>query len=192
MNFDPHAYNVTVRRILIDGETTFEARVFELPDVSGFGESAVEAYNVAIEAIDALHEIADAEGTDFPAPAEPEVDFSGRVTLRMSKSMHRAVAQRATSEDVSLNSYIVECVALRLQSGVGMYEPTARHVIYDFGLASTVGAESIAGLLAGVSVNIITTGGSVMQRSDIGADVNIEPAANITWKVGRSLRADER
>ena len=118
MSFDANGYNITVRRIIVDDACMFEARVTELPDVRGFGESAGEAHSKAVEAVEALHEMALRDHEEFPEPEIPEDEFSGRVTLRMSKSLHRAAALRAQTEDVSLNSYIVECVAMRLENGV--------------------------------------------------------------------------
>jgi predicted HicB family RNase H-like nuclease len=82
--------------------------VLELPDVSTFADTQTQAYEMAIEAIEKLHEIAEREhDEDFPNPVVPETEFSGRVTLRMPKSLHRTVALRAQEEDVSINSYIV-------------------------------------------------------------------------------------
>lgn len=122
MSFDATAYNVTVRRISVDGEPMFEARVLELPDVSGFGASLTEAYDTAIEAIEALHSIAERDGESFPEPVEPEAEYSGRVTLRMPKSLHRAVALDAQQEGISINSYIVNAVSIRLGDAARLVE----------------------------------------------------------------------
>jgi hypothetical protein len=39
MNVDAYAYNITIRRGEFEGETLFEARVKELPDLIEYGES---------------------------------------------------------------------------------------------------------------------------------------------------------
>ena len=116
MSFDPNAFNVTVRRVIIDERAVFEARVLELPDVRGYGDSASDAYEQAVEAVAALHDAAEADHEDFPAAIEPEMEFSGRVTLRMPKSRHRIVALRAQEEDISINSYIVNSLAISLSA----------------------------------------------------------------------------
>lgn len=52
MNIDPYAYNITIRHADCEGEALFEARVKELPDLIEYGESATEAYDLAVDAID--------------------------------------------------------------------------------------------------------------------------------------------
>lgn len=50
----------------------------------------------------------------MPAPIIPADDFSGRVTLRLAKSLHRSLAQAADREGVSLNQHltnILNCYA---------------------------------------------------------------------------------
>ena len=44
---------------------------------------------------------------DAPPAQEPADDFSGRVTLRIPRSLHRALAAAAEDEGVSLNGYLV-------------------------------------------------------------------------------------
>ncbi len=50
--FDPHAYTITVRQGEYEGEPCFEARVRELPDLAEYGDTAEEAYALAIDAIE--------------------------------------------------------------------------------------------------------------------------------------------
>jgi predicted HicB family RNase H-like nuclease len=111
MSFDPNAYNITVRRTSTADGSVFVARVLELPDVRGFGESASEAYDRAVEAVEALYDSAAEDHEEFPTPIEPEDEYSGRVTLRMPKTLHRDIAVQAEREDVSINSYIVTALA---------------------------------------------------------------------------------
>lgn len=116
MSFDPNDYNITVRRVAIDDEILFEARVLELPDVRAYAASAADAHAKTVEAIEALQELAAQDQDEFPAPIEPESEYSGRVTLRLAKSQHRAVALRALQEDVSINTYIANAVAAALSA----------------------------------------------------------------------------
>lgn len=46
-------------------------------------------------------------GQPAPPPIVPVDDYSGRVTLRVPKSLHRALALAADGEGVSLNAYLV-------------------------------------------------------------------------------------
>lgn len=104
---NPYAYNITVREIDLDGDPHFEARVKELPDVREYGASYGEAYELAIDTIEAAAKMYDEEGRAFPLPTVLQDDFSGRVTLRLSKSLHRALACTAVDEGVSLNQHLV-------------------------------------------------------------------------------------
>lgn len=108
---DPHAYSVTVRRIVDDGETMFEARIREFPDLAEYADSADEAYALAIEAIEAVGALCAKKGKAMPAVHEVPTDFSGRVTLRLPRSLHRALAETAQEEEVSLNQHLVNVLS---------------------------------------------------------------------------------
>ena len=112
MKFDSADYNIVIQKSNVDGETLFSARVKELPDVEVFEASAEAAYASALEAITALAGLAEEMGHQFPAPIKATDDeYSGRVTLRMPKSLHKKIAEVADVEAVSLNHYIVSVLA---------------------------------------------------------------------------------
>jgi predicted HicB family RNase H-like nuclease len=104
---DPHAYNISVRRGMFDGEDLFEARVKELPDVTEYGETYQEAYELAVDTIETAAAAFAEQGRPFPPAQAPADDFSGRVTLRIPRSLHRALAAAADDEGVSLNAHLV-------------------------------------------------------------------------------------
>lgn len=116
MSFDPHTYSVAVRTVKVDGRVLFEYRVVELPDISGYAKSSARAYSMAIDAIETLHEMTAAAGESLPPPAEVEEDFSGRVTLRVAKTLHRSLALSADAEGCTLNSYITTILSAGLAS----------------------------------------------------------------------------
>jgi predicted HicB family RNase H-like nuclease len=111
MNIDPHAYNITVRRDIFEGETLFEARVKELPDLSEYGESFEEAYNLAIDTIETAASAFAEKGRKFPAAIVPADNYSGRVTLRLPQSLHRVLAETSDWEGVSLNQHLVNVLS---------------------------------------------------------------------------------
>ena len=45
-------------------------------------------------------------GMDIPAPSYPE-EYSGRVNVRLPRSLHRRLAERAAYEGVSLNTLVI-------------------------------------------------------------------------------------
>jgi len=116
-DFDPHSYTITIKRVIEDGESLFKATIKELPDVIEYGDSYEEVYELAVDAINVLHEMASDMGHKFPDPSIDDERFSGRVTLRMPKSLHRSVAATAEVECVSLNQFLVATIAERVSSG---------------------------------------------------------------------------
>ena len=108
---DPHAYNITVRRDDFEGELCFEARVKELPDLAEYGDTFEEAYQLAIDAIETTAEIFAEKGKAMPMPKDVPDEYSGRVTLRLPRSLHRALAEAAENEGVSLNQHLVNTLA---------------------------------------------------------------------------------
>lgn len=124
--FDASAYTITVKKVFVDGEHCFYAKAAEIPDISAYANSWSLAYEQVIEALEMLHADARAQGKAFPAPFESteKPSFSGRVTLRMSRSMHAEVAHYADEEGVSLNQWVVEAVAQR--RGARRSSPTGK------------------------------------------------------------------
>jgi predicted HicB family RNase H-like nuclease len=115
---DAERYAITVRKTLIEGEELWRATVRELPDLAEYAETRDEAIELALDAIEGLRNAAQEEGRVFPEPLEDEQEYSGRVTLRMPKSLHRAVALNALADDMSVNSYIVAILAVSLNDYV--------------------------------------------------------------------------
>ncbi|TCT09492.1 toxin-antitoxin system HicB family antitoxin [Paralcaligenes ureilyticus] len=121
-NFDSGAYTISVKRVSQDGELCFHAAVAEIPDISSYAETSTEAYEEVIEALEILHETAESQGKEFPAPFASigPAPYSGRVTLRMSKSIHAEVARCAEEDAVSLNQWIIEAISLRRGFYIGV------------------------------------------------------------------------
>ena len=118
--FDASLYNITVRKGNFDGEVFFEAKVKELPDVAEYADSYEEAYLLAIDSLETTAEALAEQGKVMPSPILENDDFSGRVTLRMPKSMHAALSSWSDSEDTSLNQLLVNCLAFNLGEQFGV------------------------------------------------------------------------
>jgi predicted HicB family RNase H-like nuclease len=106
-----NSYNITIRQIEVDGQELFEARVRELPDVVDFGETWQDAYELALDTIETTAAIMAERGRRMPEPASVEDDYSGRITLRVPKTLHRGLAEQADHEKISLNQYLVSLLA---------------------------------------------------------------------------------
>lgn len=111
--FDPEMYTISVKKEVIDGETYYVARVLELKDVEEYGDSTVEAYALAIDTIVTSHEMFQEQGLSFPEPQsiDDRDNVSGRVTLRLPKSMHVKLNQEVKLEGVSLNTLIINIIS---------------------------------------------------------------------------------
>lgn len=140
---DASRYTISVRKAVIDGEALYEAKVRELPDVATYGEAFAEAYDLAIDAIESLAEAAAQKGISFPEPIEDDETVSGRITLRLPKSMHARAVDNAHREDVSLNTYLLSLIS----HGIGISEGltswgkiAAQPIPYERALNSPLGS----------------------------------------------------
>lgn len=119
-----HDYNITIRRFIEDDQALFEARIRELPDVAEYADSAEEAYELAIDTIETLAEVHAEQDRELPPPHVPCEDYSGRVTLRVPKRLHRNLSIEAEEEGISLNQYLV--AVLSYHSGAAFRRTVSR------------------------------------------------------------------
>lgn len=104
-------YAIAVRETCIEGDMFFEATAKEFPDIREYGDTPSEAYDLARETIEHAIEVMRRDGTHYPAPSRHDGEYSGRITLRLAKSLHRAAAQLAEEEGVSLNLFLSQVIA---------------------------------------------------------------------------------
>ncbi len=118
---DIDRYAITIVKGEFEGETCFRATVRELPDIAEFADTADEAYGLARDAIATTAEIFSEQGQAMPA-VHPDVDeYSGRVTLRLPRTIHKSLAESAISENVSLNHYMVSLLSSNFSFLCGCY-----------------------------------------------------------------------
>ena len=85
----------------------YVVRFKDFDNVVGTGDSIEEAISDAFEVLEEEIEYRLENGISIPAPSLPRLDdVSGRITLRMPKSLHRKLIVYAEEEGVSLNSAI--------------------------------------------------------------------------------------
>ncbi len=109
-----------------DGRVT--AEIMEFPGCVAYGDDAAQALanleSVAVDWIAAAVE----QGQDIPEPMD-NADYSGRLVLRMSRGLHHRAALCAERDGVSLNHFIVtclaECVGTRARQQHGYLQPVA-------------------------------------------------------------------
>jgi len=102
------------RVVIPDQETeTFTARILEFPGCVAQGDSVEDAYNRLESAAEAWLEAALDLGQEIPDPLEEQI-YSGRVLVRLPKSLHRQATETARRDATSLNQFILTAVAERV------------------------------------------------------------------------------
>ena len=82
----------------------------ELPDCTSRGDTAEEALGGLKDAMAAWISAALKEGRNIPEPRS-EASHSGRLLLRMPRTLHAALTKAAERENVSLNQFITDSLA---------------------------------------------------------------------------------
>lgn len=102
------------RELRQNGDGSWFARVVELPGCMSEGSTRSEALDNLDDAMRAWIAVQLEDGDVIPEPIS-EARYSGKLVVRMSSSLHRALSDRASREGVSLNSFI--CTALAREVG---------------------------------------------------------------------------
>jgi len=103
-------YRVTVDRDEVGGEERWVASVDELAGCTSTGKTRDAAVGGVQDAISAWINTALEEGREVPEPAG-KATYSGRLLLRMPRSLHRELTRAAERESVSLNQLITDVLA---------------------------------------------------------------------------------
>lgn len=107
-------YEIKVRRLSEEEGGGWFAEIPLLPGCMSDGENVEEAIANLNDAKAAWIETSLELGRAVPKPPAPD-DFSGQLRLRMPKSLHRALSEKAREEKVSLNQLIL----YQLARGIG-------------------------------------------------------------------------
>ncbi|TAN30150.1 MAG: toxin-antitoxin system HicB family antitoxin [Castellaniella sp.] len=137
--FDPSLYTIEIKRVETEDGMLYEAKVKEVPGIASYADCAQDAFEEAREAIQMLYALAKEQGQSFPtALPQHSPEHSGRVTLRLSKSLHYRASLMAEHEEVSLNTLISEALAERV---FGAYQAAPKPTV------ATATRERIGGLV---------------------------------------------
>jgi antitoxin HicB len=107
-------------RMVVRGDPTegYLAEAPELPGCLTAGETAVEAMEMLRDAMAGWFEEMLESGLPIPEPeAPPTEQFSGKILVRTSPHFHRALVERARSEGVSLNQWMITLLARGMPHG---------------------------------------------------------------------------
>ncbi|MEH2230877.1 MAG: type II toxin-antitoxin system HicB family antitoxin [Nostoc sp.] len=93
-----------------DPEGGYVAQIKDLPGCLTQGETLEETVANLNEARELWIATAYEAGDDIPLPSSND-NYSGKLLLRMPKSLHRRLAETSEREGVSLNQYIVSLLS---------------------------------------------------------------------------------
>lgn len=107
------------RVIMPDGSGGYASQILEFPGCFSDGSTPEEAYANLQEAAEnwvgsALH-----QGMSIPEPFAAQ-GYSGTISLRLPKSMHRLAALYAQRDGVSLNQFLLSSIAMRIGAEEGL------------------------------------------------------------------------
>ena len=93
------------------GDKVYVVKYFDLDTVIGVGYTVEEAIEESRGNLEAFLLYCKKNNIKVPEPSiHEELDYSGKVTLRMSKSLHKLVDERAKKEGVSINLLLNEAI----------------------------------------------------------------------------------
>ncbi len=135
-------------RIVIPDEDsgTYTAQIAEFPGCIAQGDSLQEAYDNLGKAAVSWIEAALDMRQEIPSPSI-ELEYGGRVALRLPKNLHRQASAAACKDGVSVNQFIVAAVAEKVGAST-MYDTFAKKLEMRMtALQSTVSDNIVQGLL---------------------------------------------
>ncbi len=107
MSFDPDIYTITIRKEAVDGEVYYVGRVAEFSNVTAYEHSYDEALLVIRNSLCEIARRASETGRQLPTPIiECASEPSGRLTLRMPKSLHARLNAQAQIDEMSSNQLV--------------------------------------------------------------------------------------
>jgi antitoxin HicB len=107
---DAHSYPIQLARRSNGGGTIWVAAVEELPGCEASATTPAAAAAAAEAAIEGWLRAAAADGREIPPPGAAAA-HSGRLLVRMPRSLHGDLVRASEREGTSLNSYIVAALS---------------------------------------------------------------------------------
>jgi predicted RNase H-like HicB family nuclease len=98
------------RVVVPEEDGTFRAEIIEFPGCIAVGDTAAEALANLESVAESWLQATIAKGLRVPEPIE-NTEFSGKLVVRLPKTLHKKAAHAAAREGVSLNQFIVSCIA---------------------------------------------------------------------------------
>jgi antitoxin HicB len=131
----------------------------------GQGETCDEAVKELEENERVWLEMAEEDGETAPEHSiEKPIEYSGKLTVRLSRSLHRQAAERAKEENISLNSFIAEAVAEKIGNLSKKEVNAIRLIVKQCG--------NIITTINGVKNTIYDSRDNIKESRDLKFDIN--------------------
>jgi antitoxin HicB len=132
---DAYLQQPYARIIIPESDGSYRGEMVEFPGCLASGDTAAEALsNLEDAAKDWLMAVL-AKNQSVPQPFDNGNEFSGRLVLRIPKSLHKKAAWAAERDGTSLNQFIVyslaEAVGEKLQSASNVYFQLNQQFVYQ-------------------------------------------------------------
>lgn len=101
------------RVLLPEEDGRFSAEVLEFPGCFAQGNSPNEAFNNLEEAAKSWIQASLDQGLHIPSPALNQ-NYSGKISLRIPRSLHKKAAQFAERDATSLNQFLISAIASKI------------------------------------------------------------------------------
>jgi antitoxin HicB len=151
-------YEVRVRNLGPENDYYWMAEIPQLDGCKAYGQTQETAMEALQGVAEGFVEIAEEDGDPLPAPlSEVPRQYSGRFVVRVTSSLHKALAERAKVEGVSLNHLSYELLA----AGIG--ERRALRPVNHYHISLTV--PSLVGPTFPIEARGISDGGILSWRS---------------------------
>jgi predicted RNase H-like HicB family nuclease len=146
-------------RVLVpEADGTYSADILEFPGCFAEGRTPDEAYDNLEKVAESWIEAALEQGQEIPSPIEAH-DYSGRIALRIPKSIHKQAAKFAEMDNTSLNQFFLTSVAARV-GAEELYEHLSKRLETKYTILSANLPASTVNLYTNLwaigSVNILT------------------------------------
>jgi antitoxin HicB len=136
------------REVVADEDGVFVASVPELEGCFADGDSVEEALANLEQVLREWLELAVEEHEAIPEPRRQSSElYSGRFSVRVPRSLHRALSERAAAEDSSLNQLVTVLLSAGLRSAARTTGDASRpeHEQADTDLHEDIASDAVAG-----------------------------------------------
>jgi len=161
-----------------DDDEGYIALATDLPGCSAFGETRAEAVDELQDAICAWIEASEKAGNPIPEPSKRMADSlpSGKILLRLPRTLHGQLVEQAQREGTSLNQFLLYVITSNTSAravGTAVAEKILATASYaGANMMTTLASQSLSTMVINTSAQRV--GSSLVDRIIVAADtVNV-------------------